>query len=100
MTKQLTAQVTNNTANFQFSVTFTDTFPVRPVTRLRQITSAALSMLPAGSSPPRRYIFACVLLACLSATSCVRDTKFYDLLGISPDADEATIKKAYRKQAM
>lgn len=30
----------------------------------------------------------------------VRDSKFYDTLGISTDADEATIKKAYRRQAL
>eukprot|EP01025_Chloroclados_australasicus_P038787 TRINITY_DN4005_c0_g1_i4.p1 TRINITY_DN4005_c0_g1~~TRINITY_DN4005_c0_g1_i4.p1 ORF type:complete len:470 (-),score=80.65 TRINITY_DN4005_c0_g1_i4:246-1655(-) len=41
-----------------------------------------------------------VLLLCGNAVQCVRDTKFYDILQISPDADETTIKKAYRKQAM
>lgn len=30
----------------------------------------------------------------------VRDTKYYDLLGVAPDAEEATIKKAYRRQAL
>lgn len=30
----------------------------------------------------------------------VRDSKYYDTLGISTDADEATIKKAYRRQAL
>lgn len=30
----------------------------------------------------------------------VKDTKFYDLLGVSPDANDAQIKKAYRKQAL
>lgn len=34
--------------------------------------------------------------ACL----CVRDTKFYDILGISSDADDRTLKKAYKKQAL
>ena len=42
-----------------------------------------------------------ILICCLtSAVLAVRDTKFYDVLGIAPDASEAVIKKAYRKQAM
>ena len=43
----------------------------------------------------------CLLLAlCAACVGAVRDTKYYDTLGISPDADEATIKKAYRRQAL
>lgn len=38
-----------------------------------------------------------LLLACVDA---VRDQKYYKILGISEDADEATIKKAYRKAAL
>lgn len=30
----------------------------------------------------------------------VRETKFYDALGVPPDADENVIKKAYRKAAL
>ncbi|XP_041378865.1 LOW QUALITY PROTEIN: dnaJ homolog subfamily A member 1-like [Gigantopelta aegis] len=30
----------------------------------------------------------------------VKDTKFYDLLGVQPDATEAELKKAYRKMAL
>lgn len=33
-------------------------------------------------------------------SDCARETKYYDLLGVSPDADEATIKKGYRRQAL
>lgn len=36
----------------------------------------------------------------LLATEAVKDLKFYKILGISEDADEQTIKKAYRKAAM
>lgn len=42
-----------------------------------------------------------VVVAALVAVACaVRDTKYYDALGVAPDADEATIKKAYRRQAL
>ena len=36
----------------------------------------------------------------LSPALGVRETKYYDALGVAPDADEATIKKAYRRQAL
>lgn len=43
----------------------------------------------------------CLLLGfCAACVQAVRDTKFYDTLGVAPDADEATIKKAYRRQAL
>lgn len=40
------------------------------------------------------------LFVAWSCVAAVRDSKYYDLLGVSPDADEPTIKKAYRKQAL
>lgn len=30
----------------------------------------------------------------------VKDTKFYEVLGVSPDATEAQLKTAYRKGAL
>lgn len=36
----------------------------------------------------------------LVAAAAVKDMKYYKILGISEDADEQTIKKAYRKAAM
>ena len=41
-----------------------------------------------------------VLAFCLLASEAVRDTKFYKALDVDPAADDATIKKAYRKQAV
>jgi DnaJ-domain-containing protein 1 len=43
---------------------------------------------------------AAVLAAMVAAACGVRETKYYDTLGVAPDADEATIKKAYRRQAL
>lgn len=42
------------------------------------------------------------VVACLAAhlAAAVRETKFYDTLGVAPDACDATIKKAYRRQAL
>jgi preprotein translocase subunit Sec63 len=44
----------------------------------------------------------CLLLLLLQVARswAVRETKFYDILGVKPDADDDTIKKAYRKAAL
>lgn len=47
-----------------------------------------------------RSLAVLLLLAVAACAQAVRDTKYYDTLGISTDADEATIKKAYRRQAL
>ena len=49
---------------------------------------------------PRPWLLTAVLALLLALTSAVREAKFYDILGVAPDADEATIKKAYRRQAL
>lgn len=41
-----------------------------------------------------------LLLAAAAGAGAVRETKYYDFLGISPDADEKTIQKAYRRAAL
>ncbi|KFM25328.1 Putative protein disulfide-isomerase [Auxenochlorella protothecoides] len=43
---------------------------------------------------------ACLLLILAPSVLAVRDSKYYDLLGVATDADERTIQKAYRRQAM
>ena len=51
------------------------------------LAAAALAVLLSGA--PRAL-----------AAKRVRDTKFYDVLGVATDADTATIKKAYRRAAL
>ena len=41
-----------------------------------------------------------LLLLCPVCVLALKDTKFYKALDIAPDADDASIKKAYRKQAL
>ena len=45
-------------------------------------------------------LLSALLLALVASASAVRETKYYDALGVAPDADDATIKKAYRRQAL
>lgn len=40
------------------------------------------------------------LLAAAPLAAAVRESKYYDMLGVAHDADDATIKKAYRKAAL
>lgn len=47
-----------------------------------------------------RFCAAALIVLSFTVSEAVRDTKYYKLLGISEDADEATIKKAYRKAAL
>ena len=41
-----------------------------------------------------------LLAAAAGAVGAVRETKYYDALGVSADADDRTIQKAYRRQAL
>lgn len=50
--------------------------------------------------PMRGLLLLTCLLAVALCVLAVRDTKYYDILGVAPDADEATLKRAYKKQAL
>ncbi len=56
-------------------------------------------IIPAMRGRWRSAGFFVAVLLPLSAWA-VRETKFYDVLGVPPDADENVIKKAYRKAAL
>ena len=43
---------------------------------------------------------AILLLLLLVLAFGVRDSKYYDVLGVATDADERTIQKAYRRAAL
>ena len=54
-----------------------------------------------GVEQCRRRELLCALLILLATLGeAVRDSKYYDILGVAPDADDRTIKKAYKKQAL
>lgn len=53
-----------------------------------------------AAHPWRRLGGALLLLLAAAGAGAVRETKYYDSLGISPDADEKTIQKAYRRAAL
>jgi DnaJ-domain-containing protein 1 len=51
----------------------------------------------------KRRSLLCISLTVLlfnASVSAVKDMKYYKILSISEDADEQTIKKAYRKAAL
>ena len=57
--------------------------------------------MPAGMHHRSKLLCGFVFLVLLtSSTEAVNNRKYYKILGISEDADEQTIKKAYRKAAM
>lgn len=57
---------------------------------------ASTARAPGG----RARLLPVLLLAAAAAVAGVRETKYYDSLGVSSDADEKTIQKAYRRQAL
>ncbi|GAB4816305.1 hypothetical protein N2152v2_003351 [Parachlorella kessleri] len=50
--------------------------------------------------PLWHWTSATALLLLSLAVAAVRDTKYYDILGVAPDADDRQIQKAYRRQAL
>lgn len=72
----------------------------KPPGQNRNLIPGSLSMRTPCRPRTARAPALLVLLAIAACVQAVRDTKYYDTLGISTDADEATIKKAYRRQAL
>ena len=48
----------------------------------------------------RDLLFAATVAVLVASAVGVRESKYYDILGVAADADDATIKKAYRRQAL
>lgn len=57
-------------------------------------------MVPRKKNAAASLLSLAVLFLLAALAAAVRETAFYDLLGVAPDADDATIKKAYRRQAL
>ena len=51
-------------------------------------------------SPSVIFLCALAILNPLVAVLAVRETKFYDVLGVAPDAPDRALKKGYRKAAL
>ena len=66
----------------------------------RQLAARVAAMQRRAARPWRRLGGALLLLLAAAGAGAVRETKYYDFLGISPDADEKTIQKAYRRAAL
>lgn len=66
----------------------------------RAVLVSFLTPKTMASRRPLPLLFWAACLACLTAVLAVRETKFYDVLGVAPDADDRTIKKAYRREAL
>ena len=76
--------------------------PSRKGTIPRSTTAATMpgcTHHPAGGSP-RLALLLLLAATAVAAVGAVRETKYYDALGVAPDADERTIQKAYRRQAL
>jgi hypothetical protein len=69
-----------------------DSFPAKYAKEVRTLVERWLL--------PRLAALSLLLFLLVSLAQAVRETAFYDLLGVAPDADDATIKKAYRRQAL
>ena len=67
---------------------------------ISQSTTAATMPGCTHHTAGRLALLPLLLLAAAVAVGAVRETKYYDALGVSPDADERTIQKAYRRQAL
>ena len=66
----------------------------------RAVLVSFLTPKTMASRRPLPLLFWAACLACLISVLAVRETKFYDVLGVAPDADDRTIKKAYRREAL
>lgn len=66
--------------------------------RTYRAPGGAVERRTAAAAATRCLLLPLLLLA--AGAAAVRDTKYYEHLGVSPDADDRTIQKAYRRQAL